>query len=718
MSESASRAVFLSYAREDAEASRRIADALRASDVEVWFDQNELRGGDAWDAKIKRQIRECALFMPVISAHTQARREGYFRLEWRLADQRTHLMGKNAAFVVPVCIDEIRDSEADVPDSFLQVQWTRFPDRAADQTLNDLDLSEFAGHVKRLLAGGDLKVTPAPFNMRPPPSAETPPPAARVELITPPVQRDWSQKAVIAALIIGCALTAYFVLRPDSKGPTTTVEPSTETKSGVSAAPAANEKTLAVLSFANQSEEKENEFFAEGISEDLINLLAKVPGLKVAGRTSAFYFKNNPAQLVDIARQLGVIYVVDGSVQRANGRAKIKAELVRASDGITLWANTFTRDLKDIFAVQDEIAGLIAQNLQLKLGGAARAPKTVDPEAHRLFIEGRHFTTLRWAGFAQAEKAFAEAVRIDPSFAPAHAGLAEVAMLHGLYVMADGHGPVDEEFARAKVSAHRAMGLDPSLAEPHATLGLLLFMERRWDEAERHFQETLRLNPNNGMAYHWHGLLLGVVGKLDGAITALARSVDLDPLGHTSYFSYGGYLLAAGRFQESVEALDRCLPIAPPGGTLPVYYSIRAVALASLGRNKEAIAAARIVRQMPRGPADTPHWWADGDAIYVLQRGGAKQEAEEYLRELEKNVGVNSHIYGYALCAMGRFDEGLTLLEKIEPMCQTRLYFMPMMESLQNTPRLRRLFAKLGSESEYKIARETLAKLRTVAATK
>src|SRR6201987_2268730 len=124
---SASKAIFLSYAREDTDAARRIADALRAFGVEVWFDQSELRGGDAWDAKIKQQIRQCALFLPVISAHTEARAEGYFRLEWRLAEERTHLMGRARAFIVPVAVDRTPERDADVPESFLKVHWTRLP---------------------------------------------------------------------------------------------------------------------------------------------------------------------------------------------------------------------------------------------------------------------------------------------------------------------------------------------------------------------------------------------------------------------------------------------------------------------------------------------------------------------------------------------------------------------------------------------------------------
>src|SRR6202007_2532270 len=122
-----SHAVFLSYASQDAEAAKRICEALRAAGIEVWFDQSELRGGDAWDQKIRRELRDCALFMPVISAHTAARHEGYFRLEWDLADQRTHMIARNRAFIVPVCVDATPESSADVPESFQRVQWTRVP---------------------------------------------------------------------------------------------------------------------------------------------------------------------------------------------------------------------------------------------------------------------------------------------------------------------------------------------------------------------------------------------------------------------------------------------------------------------------------------------------------------------------------------------------------------------------------------------------------------
>src|SRR5881394_2372469 len=160
------KAVFLSYASQDAEPVRRICDALRAAGVEVWFDQSELRGGDAWDQKIRKQIKDCALFLPIVSAHTQARREGYFRLEWKLADDRTHLMARGTPFLLPICVDDTKDWDAIVPDSFMNVQWTRLP---AGETS-----AKFADRVVQLLVGGSAPPMPARA-----PAAAAPEPSRR-----------------------------------------------------------------------------------------------------------------------------------------------------------------------------------------------------------------------------------------------------------------------------------------------------------------------------------------------------------------------------------------------------------------------------------------------------------------------------------------------------------------------------------------------------------
>ena len=194
-------AVFLSYSSQDAGAARTLCEALRSAGVEVWFDQSELRGGDAWDAKIRRQIRECALFLPIISENSQQRKEGYFRLEWRLAEQRSHLMGRDKAFLVPVCIDDTKDTEADVPEAFLAVQWTRLP--------GGQPTPAFARRVRELLAGGPIQGKPAS------PLAKTLPPQPSV----PPrnSSRRWLLPAIGLA-IIAVALGVWRWTGP-SRGP-------------------------------------------------------------------------------------------------------------------------------------------------------------------------------------------------------------------------------------------------------------------------------------------------------------------------------------------------------------------------------------------------------------------------------------------------------------------------------------------------------------------
>ena len=211
------KAIFLSYASQDAEAARRICDALRAVGLEVWFDQSALRGGDAWDASIRRQIKECALFVPVISANTQAREEGYFRLEWKLAVDRSHLMSDDKSFLLPVVIDATIAVNARVPEKFRELQWTHLPAGEAS--------AAFAERVHRLLSGGTAL-----------------PPVA--------VPRAGSAAA-----------------------------PATST-------PANEPPSIAVLPFVNMSRDEENEYFADGLAEELLNVLAKIRGLRVAARSS------------------------------------------------------------------------------------------------------------------------------------------------------------------------------------------------------------------------------------------------------------------------------------------------------------------------------------------------------------------------------------------------------------------------------------------------
>ncbi|HUE13895.1 MAG TPA: TIR domain-containing protein, partial [Planctomycetaceae bacterium] len=258
----AERAVFLSYASQDSEPARRIADALRAFGIEVWFDRSDLRGGDAWDQKIRKQIKDCALFIPVISAHTQERSEGYFRLEWRLAVERTYLMVAGSSFLVPVVVDDTPEEPGMVPDEFLSVQWTRL-----DQ---GVPTPQFVDHVKQLVGAPKRAIAKA----------------ARLSGGATPSRKTglpiWVWGALAAAALAG---TAFLLVRPKTVG-TSPTGPSADAPTTM--APAVNDKSIAVLPFADMSQAKDQEYFSDGLAEELLNLLAKIGELRVIGRTSSF----------------------------------------------------------------------------------------------------------------------------------------------------------------------------------------------------------------------------------------------------------------------------------------------------------------------------------------------------------------------------------------------------------------------------------------------
>lgn len=257
------------------------------------------RGGDAWDQKIRRQIRDCALFIPIISVNTQARSEGYFRLEWHIADQRTHLMGRSRAFLVPVCIDDTREVDADVPDSFGVVHWTR-------------------------VGGGDL-------------------PAALVERIRHLLAHEH---------------------RP-GPSPTRILEPAAVPGLLPMLSVPSDKPSLAVLPFGNMSSDPEQDYFADGMTEELITALSKLSGILVIGRHSVFVYKGVVKDIRDIARELGVRYVLEGTVRRAGSRVRITAQLVEAASGTHVWAERYDREVEDIFALQDDVTRRIVDSLEV-----------------------------------------------------------------------------------------------------------------------------------------------------------------------------------------------------------------------------------------------------------------------------------------------------------------------------------------------------------------
>jgi len=1116
MNADVSKAVFLSYASQDAEAAKRICDALRQAGVEVWFDKSELVGGDAWDAKIRRQIGSCALFVPIISANTQARLEGYFRIEWKLAARRTHAMATAKSFLLPVVIDGTRDAEAHVPDEFRDVQWTKLPSGETPPA--------FAARVKNLLGGSDevarvsRPVIPEPTGQEtratrkssrqwlalviagvviailalvlarpwekasPPPTepsalrsapitteiAPAPHPSAARQLafkarqlfetvdstrddyltaegllqravvldsadgliwaiysrmnsgfsmrgfdrsasrveeartqmerairlapeeaeawlargsylrradgdraeaeqalrkamaLAPQDTRPWFdlawavsvrgndeevyallEKSIDPARPGSGALARYnqFLLRFNqrrfaeadslvraavaelpsytfvtglarneitwkgdalaavaaiermpaeslreprtvvfavyarllarqpaealatlrrlpvdyiedsylpgpksywegraheqlgnteaaraawesaltvsrregsgrfnrgvlmqaellallgredealrlvrtyeqaaSTGPLGTArshswdysvakvyavlgqteqalplleadldlkgsawpltpallqldplwdklrkdlrfqklceEPAVAPSSlslTPSHPPKADAKSVAVLAFANLSDDKANEYFSDGISEELLNVLAKVPGLKVTARTSAFYFKGKQVPMAEIAQQLGVAYAVEGSVRKQGDKVRITAQLIKAADGFHVWSDTFTRDLKDIFAVQDEIAALIAQNLKLSMGLTIPATRrAVDPEAHRLVLEGRYFWNFRsQEGFARAEAAFTKAIEIDPQYAQAYAGLADVRWTRAVF---DSYaGANRQKSAEIKWATDRALALDPMLAEAYPAAGGVLHWSGRLGEAEQVYQKAIALNPNYALAHHWYSLVLEEQGRLDEALAEIELAIRLDPLSAAALSTRHRYLFMAGRFSESLAAAEKVQALRPG-----FFFDtgLRAQGYLVAGRRDEALAAARAITAYQSLEL---RWVSDASAIYVLRALGHEAEAVAHVENLLPRLAADSYLRGLALAALDRWDEAMPYLERTPRGIQSLFFWNPVWDRWRDDPRFLRLMEKIGCMEEYKVARATLARMQQAA---
>jgi TolB-like protein/predicted Zn-dependent protease len=631
-------AVFLSYAREDGEAARRIAEALRGFGVEVWFDMNELRGGDAWDAKIRKQIRECTLFIPIISARTQARREGYFRREWKLAVERTLDMSESIAFIVPVLVDDTRESEADVPEQFLKAHCTRLA--GGEPT------PQFVEQVKRLLQAPGLPGTAAR-------------PAARAPLHSP-AEPAKSGFPLWAAALLGLAviaLVAFVLLRPGAKSessPAVTAPvaaPAKASEPAVAPAGSPDAKSIAVLPFVNMSTDADQGFFADGLAEELLNLLAKIPALQVTSRSSAFSFKGKNVEIPEIAKRLNVAHILEGSVRKSGNRLRITAQLIDARTDKHLWSETYDRSLDDIFAVQDEIAAAVVGQLKVALLGAAPKAKAADPKAYALFLQARQLQRqYNAAGFEQAITLYQQALGIDSNLAAAWEGLASCYS----YQESAGLISTDASIRLVREAVNKALAIDPDLASAHSRLGqIALGNDDDLAESARHFEHALALEPANTDIMTEAIRLLRSLGRLDEAAALGEYIVAHDPVNALAYRLLGAAYARVGRYGEGIAAERTALRLSP--GMTQAHYTI-GDALLSKGDFKAALAEFQLE------PAES--WRLEGMAM-AYHALGQKAESDAALADdINKYAKDSSWNIAYVLAYRGEADRAFEWLDK------------------------------------------------------
>ena len=362
-----------------------------------------------------------------------------------------------------------------------------------------------------------------------------------------------------------------------------------------------DEKSIAVLPFTNMSAEPDTEYFSDGLAEELINALARVRGLRVAARTSAFQFRGRTADVREIGRQLNVDHVLEGSVRRAGRRLRITVQLIKVADGYQIWSERYDREMADIFEIQDDITQLIVKTLEPALLGTQ--PLMVrrhsdNVQAFELYLKGRHLWHQRTpqslrAGIAQFEAAIA----LDPEYALAHAGLGDSYAILSVY----GFVSVGEARAKAEPAATRAMALDSQLAESHFAMALFAYyLTTNWTDAERHFEETVRLQPRSSMAQAYFGLFLSSCHRFDESAAKIAEATALEPLAPFAHAVGALSMYVAGRYAHAVALGDRALALHPD-----FALGLWAVGVASgkLGQFDRAIGALeRIVSISNRAP--------------------------------------------------------------------------------------------------------------------
>jgi serine/threonine-protein kinase len=457
-----------------------------------------------------------------------------------------------------------------------------------------------------------------------------------------------------------------------------------------------HDESIAVLPFANLSSDPDNEYFSDGISEEIINTLAQLPGLRVAARTSSFVFRSRGLDLAEVGQKLRVATILEGTVRKSGSHLRITARLIKASDGYNLWSERYDRELIDVFAIQDEIATAIANRLQVTLGGAAHGspatPPTRNLDAYHLYLKGRYYVQMRGLGLRRALECFTQALAIDPNYAAAHAGLGDTWTLLGIH----GVAPPREILPNARAAIQRALELAPDLAEAHCAAGTLKFMfDWDWTGAAHNLRRSLQLNPRLVAGHCWLGIYLGLIErKYEEGLGHVRRAVELDPLAALPLTHLGMLLMGAGRHQEALEPLQKASKLTP---SVYVPYLYFGGALNWLGRPADAIPMAETAAAMS---GRQPIALATLAVAHALS--GRVEHAEAIYDELiarSRREYVQSTVIAIVVAAIGRMDEAFKLLhraceERDSVLVYSRAY--PGYKPLQQDPRMAEIIARVG----------------------
>jgi adenylate cyclase len=522
---------FVSYASKDAPIANAVVAALEGQGLKCWIAPRNVNPGSLYADGIVRAINGTKVLVLILSESAIASPHVGKEIERASSKQHPIIALKTDATPLTPALEYFLSES----------QWVEVGAQGTEAAL-----AKLVEAVRRHLAVSPAGATAAPRNRAPSLGAQ---PQRRV---------PWR-----AAVVAGAAALALLYLIIDkfwlAKQPASERSAAAVTPATAPAAAAISDQSVAVLPFVDMSEKKDQEYFSDGLSEELIDMLTKVPDLRVPARTSSFYFKGQHATIAEIAKALGVAHILEGSVRRAGSTVRVTVQLIRADNGYHLWSETYDRDLQDVFKVQDDISRMVVEKLKLTLVNAVpgSAARRANPEAYNAYLQGRYFVQNETAG--DLEKAvgfFQHAIQIDPSYAPAWGGLGWAYFRQ----VANGYVDVLQGLKKVNAAAQKGIELDPTLAEPYQLVSLVKMTgSHDWAGARAALDKALQVDPTNLGALIADAHLTRTIGNLGDALAKFRQTLDRDPLNLLNRRYLARVLYFAGRLDEAEATVRQVL---------------------------------------------------------------------------------------------------------------------------------------------------------------